>query len=82
MELGPMTIGRHGCLGKTRFLDIGKKLIVQEIDLILEMEIKRSARAAREPVLSLKRLNTGNGKVKMLRRDTHAEPVLHKLKER
>src|ERR1039458_9357306 len=81
MELGPMSIGGHGLLGKTTFIDIGKKLSAQEVDLILETEVKRSARAACVPVLFVKGLYAGNRKVKMLRRDANAEPILNKLKQ-
>jgi hypothetical protein len=81
MELGPMSVGWHGLLGKTTFRDIGKKLIAQEIDLILKTEVKRSARATCSPVLFVKGLYAGNRKVEMLGRDANAEPILNKLKQ-
>ena len=72
MELGPMSVDGHRRLGKTTFLDVGKKLIPQQIDLILETEVKRSARAACVPVFTIKGLYAGNRKVEMPRRDAHA----------
>jgi len=82
MELGPMSVDGDGLLGKTTFPDIGEKLSAQEVDLILETEIKRCARTTCVPVLVIKGLYAGNRKVEMLRRDAYAEPILHKLKQR
>ena len=51
MELGPMSVDGDGFLGETTFRDIGEKLSVQEVDLLLESKIKPRTRAGCAPVL-------------------------------
>jgi hypothetical protein len=53
---------------------------VQALYLLLKAKIESAIMTARAPILAIKRLDTWHRKVKMQRRDTHAQSTLHSLK--